>query len=152
MKATELMQIGRTETQVTRLGLGAGVIGGLFAEVTEDVAVATVRHALASGLNYLDTAPLYGHGKSEARLGLALEGVARDSFVLSTKVGRLLVPTQGQAESVWFKKLPALESVFDFSSDAVRRSLASSLERLQLDHVDMLHVHDPDGVLYFLLR
>ncbi len=145
MIATDLAQIGTTEVYVTRLGLGAGVIGGLFAEVSEDAAIATVRRALALGINYIDTAPLYGHGKSETRLGLALEGVARDSFVLSTKVGRLLVPTQKQAESIWFKNLPALEPVFDFSYDAVRRSLASSLERLKLDHVDMLHVHDPDG-------
>lgn len=145
MKATALTQIGKTDVSVTRLGLGAGVIGGLFAEVSEETAVATVRHALKLGINYIDTAPLYGHGKSESRLGLALAGAARDSFVLSTKVGRLLMPTQGQAESVWFKNLPALEPVFDFSYDAVRRSLVSSLERLKLDRVDILHVHDPDG-------
>lgn len=152
MIATALAQIGTTEVYVTRLGLGAGVIGGLFAEVSEGAAIATVRHALSLGINYIDTAPLYGHGKSEARLGLALEGVARDSFVLSTKVGRLLVPTQEQAESVWFKNLPALEPVFDFSYDAVRRSLASSLDRLKLDHVDMLHVHDPDGAFDEVMR
>ena len=145
MKATELTKIGKTDVHVTRLGLGAGVIGGLFAEVSEETAVAVVRRALSLGINYIDTAPLYGHGKSEARLGLALQGIVRDSFVLSTKVGRLLVPTQGQAESAWFKNLPALEPVFDFSYDAVRRSLESSLERLKLNHVDILHVHDPDG-------
>ncbi len=145
MKATEPTQLGNTPIHVTRLGLGAGVIGGLFAEVSEEAAIATVRRALALGINYIDTAPLYGHGKSETRLGLALEGVARDSFVLSTKVGRLLVPTPRQAESVWFKNLPAVEPVFDFSYDAVRRSLDASLERLKLDHVDILHVHDPDG-------
>ncbi len=145
MKATALAQIGKTETAVTRLGFGAGVIGGLFAEVSEEAAIATVRHALSLGINYIDTAPLYGHGKSEARLGLALESVARDSFVLSTKVGRLLVPTLGQAESVWFKNLPALEPVFDFSYDAVRRSFDASLERLKLDHVNILYIHDPDG-------
>jgi D-threo-aldose 1-dehydrogenase len=152
MKATELIQIGKTETRITQLGLGAGVIGGLFAEVSEDVAVATVRRALTLGINYIDTAPLYGHGKSETRLGLALAGAARDSFVISTKVGRLLVPTQKPAESVWFKNLPALEPVFDFSYDAVRQSLDSSLERLQLDHVDILHVHDPDGAFDEVMR
>ncbi len=152
MKALALAQIGTTEVYVTRLGLGAGVIGGLFSEVSEDVAVATVRDALKLGINYIDTAPLYGHGKSETRLGLALAGVARDSFVLSTKVGRLLVPTQGPAESLWFKSLPALEPVFDFSYEAVRRSLASSLERLKLGQADLLHLHDPDGAFDEVMR
>jgi D-threo-aldose 1-dehydrogenase len=143
--ATALTQIGTTEVHVTRLGFGAGVIGGLFSEVSEETAISTVRHALSLGINYIDTAPLYGHGKSETRLGLALENVARDTFILSTKVGRLLVPTPQQAESIWFKNLPALEPVFDFSYDAVRRSLDASLERLKLDRVDILYIHDPDG-------
>ena len=145
MKATDRIQLGSTDVAVSRLGFGAGVIGGLFTEVSEETAIATVRHALNLGINYIDTAPLYGHGKSETRLGLALANVARDSFVLSTKVGRLLVPTAQKAESIWFKNLPALEPVFDFSYDAVKRSLASSLERLKLDQVDILHIHDPDG-------
>jgi len=144
MDATEKTGIGRTGILVTRLGLGAGTIGGLFEEVAEQTAIATVRRALELGINYIDTAPLYGHGKSEVRLGRALTGVARDGFVLSSKVGRLLVPCE-KAESLWFSNLPPLMPVPDFSYRAVRQSLELSLERLKLDRVDLLHVHDPDG-------
>jgi D-threo-aldose 1-dehydrogenase len=102
----------------------------------EDEAIALIRQSLAAGLNYLDTAPMYGIGSSEQRYGQALRGVARQSYVLSTKVGRVLQPSApGSAQPTW---------AFDFSREGVRRSFASSLERLGLERIDILFIHDPD--------
>ena len=98
--------------------------------------------ALGAGTRLFDTAPLYGSGLSEERLGRALAGVRRDSFEVQTKVGRLLV--EGGAGQPIFVGAPPLSPVFDFSSDGVRRSLDASLERLGLDRVDSLLLHDPD--------
>ena len=97
--------------------------------------------ALESGTTLFDTAPLYGHGLSEVRLGRALRGVPRDSFEVQTKVGRLLVP--GEERSI-FEGTPPVHPVFDYSRDGVLRSVEASLERLQLDAVDALLIHDPD--------
>jgi D-threo-aldose 1-dehydrogenase len=99
-----------------------------------------VHAALASGTTLFDTAPLYGHGLSELRLGRALVGVPRDSYTLQTKVGRLLVP--GEEVSI-FEGTPAVHPVFDFSRDGIRRSLDESLARLGVDRVDHLLIHDP---------
>jgi D-threo-aldose 1-dehydrogenase len=106
-------------------------LSGLYAPVPEADALATIHYALEQGLNFFDTAPLYGAGQSERYLGQALAGTPRDSFVLATKVGRL-VTAEGDV-------------VFDFSRDGVRRSLDESLQRLQMDQVDILHIHDPDN-------
>jgi D-threo-aldose 1-dehydrogenase len=127
------------------LGLGCAPLANLYAEVDPAVADATLRAALATGITYFDTAPHYGAGLSEQRVGATLRSVPRDSFRLSTKVGRLLEPaSQGSA---MFPGEPAMERVFDFSADGVKRSLASSLERLGLDRVDIVLVHDPDDHL-----
>ncbi len=123
-------EFGRTGLRVTRLGLGTAPLGNLYATLSEAQAVATVERALQAGINYLDTAPLYGAGQSERRLGQALVGVPRDSFVLSTKVGRLVQP-DGQV-------------VFNWTADGIRRSLDESLTRLGLDRVDIALMHDPD--------
>jgi len=111
-----------------RLGLGCAPLGGLYTPVSEDDARATVDAAWDAGIRF-DVAPLYGEGRSEKRLGAALADRPRDEYVLSTKVGRLI--TGG-------------EVVFDFSRDGVLRSLEESLERLGLDRVDVLLVHDPE--------
>ena len=110
---------------VPRFGLGCAHIvreGGV------EGGAAIVREALDRGVNFFDTAPLYGRGESELAVGLGLSGAPRDSFVLSTKVGRLI--RDGEAQ-------------FDYSADGIRRSLDESLERLQLDHIDIALVHDP---------
>lgn len=133
---------------VTRLGFGASAIGGLFTPVSEDEGTAVARAALDIGLRYIDTAPLYGLGASERRVGAALGEVAREDFTISTKVGRLV-----RRKPATFETLPEgmwhvpdeLKPVFDFSRDGVRRSLVESLERLDLDAVDIALVHDPDG-------
>ena len=137
-------QIGSTELRVTRLGIGGAPIGSLFRTVSEDDARATVLRGLELGLNYIDTAPLYGHGVSEMRLGRVLKDVPRDSFVLSTKVGRVLNPVDSPPVSPHFPSLPKLEAVFDYSRDGILRSLEESLQRLGLDRADITYIHDAD--------
>ncbi len=127
---------------MTALGLGCAPIGNLFGTVAEKDAFASVETAWESGLRFFDTAPLYGHGVSEIRLGEALRGYPRASYVLATKVGRVLEP--GTDPDTIFADVPPLRPRFDFSSDGVKRSLTDSLERLGLDRIDVVHVHDPD--------
>ena len=131
------------DLELTRLALGCAPIGGLFEAVGEEQARATVDAAWAAGVRTFDTAPLYGYGTSERRLGLALAGCPRDELVISTKVGRLLVARDGAAaqETAIWSAAPDLRAVFDFSADGVRRSLEASLERLGLDRIDV--AHDP---------
>ena len=137
-------EIGNTGLRVTRLGIGGAPIGSLFRTVTEDDAITTVRRGLELGLNYIDTAPLYGHGISEIRLGRALQGISRDSFVLSTKVGRVLNPVNEAPISPHFQSLPKMEPVFDYSRDGILRSLEESLQRLSLNRIDIAYIHDAD--------
>ncbi len=145
MDPLERRRIGRTKIEVTRLGLGGAPLGGLYHDLPEETALETVGRALELGINFFDTAPLYGHSKSEIRLGRALRGQRRDSFVLATKVGRVLVPEDSaKVESIWYANLPPLKPVFDFSADGVLHSFEASLKRLGLDRVDILHIHDPD--------
>lgn len=145
MNPLEKAQIGKSGLQVTRIGMGTAPLGGLFEDVPEKRALDTVRRALSLGINFFDTAPLYGHGKSETYLGKALAGVARASFVLATKVGRLLIPADpSQLEKREFDHPFPFKPVFDFSYDAVMRSFEESLKRLNLDRIDLLHIHDPD--------
>ncbi len=146
IQPTDLASIGQTGLAVTKLGLGTAALPGLYTAVNEDEAVATVQAALRAGLNFIDTAPMYGHGKSEEILGLALSGIPRDSYVLSTKVGRVLVPEEPSrlADSQW-KNLSPYRWEFDFSRDAVRRSFDESLRRMKVDRIDILFIHDPDA-------
>jgi len=140
---TERRTIRETGVAVSALGVGTAGIGGMYTAVGEDEALATVRHALDAGLSYLDTAPHYAQGLVEERLGRALAGVPRDAYVLSTKVGRILTETDVPPETI-FADVPARETSWDFSADGVRRSLDASLERLGLDRVDIVYLHDPD--------
>jgi D-threo-aldose 1-dehydrogenase len=132
---------------VTRepLGLGTGPLGGLYTEVSDEAARATVDAAWSLGIRFFDTAPLYGSGLAERRLGRALATRPRAEYTLSTKVGRLLRP--GRAEPI-FAGAPPLEAVFDFRPQAVRRSLEESLERLGLERVDIALLHDPEEHLH----
>ena len=138
MNPLESVEIGATGLSVTRLGLGGAPLSGHRAAVDESAAVQTIQRALQLGVRYFDTAPFYGYSRSQLRYGLALAGVPRDEFVLSTKVGRLLKP-DGPDES-----RPS-EAVFDFSRDGVLRSLEESLQRLKLDRIDIALIHDPDN-------
>ena len=116
------------------LGLGTAPLGGLYEPVDADAALAVVDRAWALGIRFFDTAPYYGSGLAERRLGEGLQGRPRATFTVSTKVGRLLRPDASGWEGAYF----------DFSYDAALRSLEGSLERLQLDRVDVALVHDPD--------
>jgi D-threo-aldose 1-dehydrogenase len=138
--------LGRSGLRASVLGLGTAPLGNLFTEVAEADAEAAVRAALAAGVTLVDTAPLYGLGLAERRLGRVLGGLPRESFVLSTKAGRLLRPLrEGETTDLKeFVALPAVKPVWDFSRDGVLRSLEESLDRLGLDRVDVLLLHDPD--------
>lgn len=139
--------LGSTGLQVTRMGLGCAALGGLFGDIPDEQAHAVVQKALDLGLNLFDTAPLYGSGKSERRVGHVLSQVPRDSFVLCSKVGRVLDPVQpGDSDrgQVFYDNPLPFKPVFDYSWDGVMRSFEESLQRLQLDRIDVLHIHDPD--------
>jgi D-threo-aldose 1-dehydrogenase len=135
---------------MTRLALGCAPLGNLFRPVEDAQASATVDAAWELGVREFDTAPHYGAGLSERRLGAALADRPRAELRVSTKVGRLLVPSsrpiRGRGADM-FADAPALDRVFDFSRDGVLRSLESSLQRLALDRVDIVYVHDPDDHL-----
>ena len=140
MRATDTVEIGRTGLRVTRLGLGGVALSGAppatdpHVASPESEAVALIRRSLDLGLNYLDTAPMYGVGHSERRYGQALHGIPRDRYVLSTKVGRVLRPG-AEGQTTW---------AFDFSREGARASFESSLDRLGIERVDIVFVHDPD--------
>jgi D-threo-aldose 1-dehydrogenase len=162
---TALVPLGKTGLSVTELGIGLAPIGGLYADVSDEQARATVDRAWDRGVRLFDTAPLYGYGRSETRAGAALRD--RSGFVLSTKVGRVLVrdeagsagspadrreaPGAGHdssaAQEFWTGVDPAVTPVFDFSTAGVRRSFEESLRRLGRDRVDVVHLHDPDDHL-----
>jgi D-threo-aldose 1-dehydrogenase len=137
--------VGSTKVEITRLGLGGAALGNLYQGIDEDQASATIQAALGAGLRYLDTAPLYGVGLSEQRLGKALASVPRHRFVISTKVGYDLRPADGQMAGVaGYVHTPPFIPVHDYSRDAIRRSLAGSLRRLSLEAIDIVYIHDPD--------
>jgi D-threo-aldose 1-dehydrogenase len=142
--AAELAPLGRTALQVTRLSFGTAPLGNLFEAVTDADAQAALESTWTSGIRFYDTAPLYGHGLAEARLGRFLRDKPRDSYTLASKVGRLLradaTPEPGQS----YVDVPPVNPVFDFSYEATLRSVEESLQRLGLDRVDVLHIHDPD--------
>jgi D-threo-aldose 1-dehydrogenase len=135
---------------VTALGLGTTAIGNMYEEVDVQQAVGVVHCAWSAGLRYFDTAPQYGRGLAERRLGMGLTGYDRDEYVVATKVGRLLRAGAPPNPDDFFegepydKATPAVNTVYDYSRDGVLRSLEESLERLGLDRVDIVYVHDPD--------
>jgi D-threo-aldose 1-dehydrogenase len=134
--------LAATSLQMPALGFGTAPIGNLYQVMSDEQALATVVAGLAQGMDYFDTAPYYGFGLSEARLGSSLRGQGNHS-IISTKVGRLLMPTEPTERSRHgFVDAPALEPVFDYSYDAVMRSFESSLRRLQVDRIDILLAHD----------
>ena len=140
----EQRELGSSGVRVTRFALGCAPLGGLFEPVGEANARATVDEAWRLGVRTFDTAPHYGAGVSELRLGAALRGRPREELVLSTKVGRVLEEPGTAPAASMFAEDSGLERRFDFSGDGVRRSLEDSLTRLGLDRADIVHVHDPD--------
>jgi len=146
MKATDKRPLGRTKLKVTVLGLGTATLGNLYAPVTDADAHDTVTTAFDAGVRFVDTAPFYGHGWSEHRVGEALRGYQRNDIVLSTKIGRLLKPkdpAKGIDGGVFAAVLP-FDPVFDYSYDGVMRSVEDSLQRLGTHRIDVLLIHDVD--------
>lgn len=143
---SERRPLGRSAVSVTALSLGTAPLGNLFSAVPDEHAAAVVGAAFDVGIGYFDTAPHYGVGLAEERLGRALATRERTSFTLSTKVGRLLRPLR-DGESVdaeGFVDTPPRAREWDFSADAIRSCLESSLDRLGLERVDVALLHDPD--------
>jgi D-threo-aldose 1-dehydrogenase len=138
------VELGRTGLRVSRLGLGLASIGGMFAAVPESEAIATIDRAWELGIRLFDTAPVYGYGLSEQRAGLALRGRPRNRFVLCSKVGRLIEPGGPDIQPIWAEPPPGMGPRLDYSYGAVMRSFEESLERMGIDRIDILHVHDPD--------
>ena len=128
-----------------KLGFGGAGIGNLYRAIPDGEALATVLAAWDAGIRYFDTAPHYGLGLSEQRLGAVLRDKPRDAFVISTKVGRLLEPNAaGGKDSEGFDVPATSRRVWDFTEAGIRRSIEESLERLGVGHVDIAYLHDPD--------
>ena len=141
--AFEKRRVGQTALEVTTLGLGGATLASIFQAVPDDQARATVAGGVEAGINYFDTAPQYGFGRSEHLMGDVLR-FRQDGKVISTKVGRLLKPFHGgerKYRHAWVNPFP-FDQVYDYSYDAVMRSFEDSLQRLGLPKVDILYVHD----------
>jgi aryl-alcohol dehydrogenase-like predicted oxidoreductase len=122
--------LGRIGYNVSALSFGASSLGGVFHDVAEQDAIAAVHAALDAGINYIDVAPAYGGARAETVLGKALQGIPRDRYYLSTKVGKYTNPDAYGDDTL------------DYSSDRIRRSLAESAARLGVDYFDIIHIHD----------
>ena len=139
-------RLGNGGLTFTELGLGMAPLGNLYRAIRDEDAQAVLTRAWDAGVRYFDTAPLYGLGLSETRLNPLLRGKDRDSYVLSTKVGRLLkasTPDKRDGLDKWFD-VPARKEVYDYTYDGVMRSVEFSLERLGVDRIDILFAHDID--------
>ncbi|MER6466927.1 aldo/keto reductase [Streptomyces sp. NPDC001288] len=139
-------KIQNTSVSLTELGFGTSAIGNLFRVTPADDAAAAVDAAWRAGVRYFDTAPHYGLGLAERRLGAALRGRPRDAYVVSSKVGRLLVPNEEPRgfDDEGFAVRDDLRRQWDFSRDGVLRSIEDTLERTGLDRLDVVYLHDPD--------
>jgi D-threo-aldose 1-dehydrogenase len=145
MQASDRRRLGKAGVEVTIMGFGGAPLGNLFQTLSEADSLATVRACYDAGIRYLDTAPLYGYGLGEHRLGEALRGRDRDSFVLSTKIGRLLRPGDPRTlDHGPFKDALPFAEVYDYSYDGVMRSVEDSLQRLGMHRIDILLAHDLD--------
>ena len=136
--------LGKTGLTVTELGFGAAPLGDLYAILDEDAALGAVKAAVAAGVNLFDVAPLYGHGLAEHRLGSVLRGLPRESFVLSTKVGRWMDPRRPRGNGSGYTGGLPHAAVIDYSRDGTLRAIEQSLLRLGLDRIDILLIHDVD--------
>jgi D-threo-aldose 1-dehydrogenase len=139
----DIRKIGKTPLAVTEIGFGGAAIGGLYRECTRDAAMETLQTAWDAGIRYFDTAPFYGFGLSERRTGDFLRDKPRDSYVLSTKVGRLMrpVPEDQVPDHSYVNPLPFAVD-YDYSYDGIMRSFEFSLARLGLNRIDILYIHD----------
>jgi D-threo-aldose 1-dehydrogenase len=151
--AATTVRDGDTDLFAPRVGLGTAALGNFLQAMSDADAVAVISRALASGLRYIDTAPLYGHGLAEQRAGLAIASTPHPGLVVSTKVGRLLregaPPDESQHHNgvPFYKEVPSPGPLWDFSYAGVRQSVEESLGRVGVARFDVLHLHDPDDHL-----
>lgn len=140
------VRLSRPRLALPRLGLGGSAFGNLHTVTSDEDCVAAIDAAWDAGIRYFDTAPHYGLGLSERRMGAALADRPRSEWILSTKVGRLLEPTPERAAQLDddFAVPAAYRRVWDFSRDGVLRSIEASLRRLVLDRIDVVYLHDPE--------
>ena len=135
----------RVDLEITRLSLGTAPLAGLFKSVDISESDQLINTALESGINYFDTAPLYGHGLAEQRLGRILGNVSKP-LVLQTKVGRVLNWVEKADPVPWFPDAdPHIQPVFDYSAEGIKRSFNESLERMGVDHIDIALMHDAEN-------
>ena len=139
-----IRRLGHSPIEVTRLGFGSAPLGNLFSVVSEQAAEEALEAAWEAGWRYFDTAPLYGHGLGEQRIGRFLRGKPCEAYRLSTKVGRLLVPQAGEVDGGAYVEVPNAKPVYDYSRDGALRSVEDSFKRLGLDRIDILLIHDID--------
>lgn len=140
--------VGRSSLSLSVFGLGGTGLGNMYRAVEDRAALNLVAAAYSSGIRYFDTAPVYGFGLSESRLGQSLAGLPREQIVVSTKVGYRLVPLRsGEGSWALWDQTPPYRTEYDFSREATLRSLEGSLERLRLDRLDMVAIHDPDEAM-----
>jgi D-threo-aldose 1-dehydrogenase len=145
MQVSDKRALGKSGVEVTIMGFGGAPLGNMYEAFSDQQARATVEACYDAGIRYFDTAPLYGFGLSEHRLGEALRGKKREEFVLSTKVGRLLKPgAPATLEHGQFRGSLPFAQVYDYSYDGVMRSVEDSLQRLGTWRIDILLVHDLD--------
>lgn len=136
---------GRVDLQVSAFGFGTAPIGNIFREIDEDTSDAMIQHAWDKGVRYFDTAPMYGHGLAELRTGHSLRWKERDDLVLSSKVGRVLKPARKQdIDYAPWTNAGRFTMHFDYSYDGVMRSFEDSLQRLNLERMDICFIHDVD--------
>ncbi len=145
MKPFERRKFGRTDLEVTAFAFGAAPIGNIFREIDEHTSDAMIQHAWDAGVRFYDTAPMYGHGLSELRVGHSLRWKDRDDFVLASKVGRVLKPEKRSKIDFdpWVNAAP-FDMVFDYSYDGTMRAFEDSLQRLALERMDICFIHDID--------
>src|SRR5271154_4327491 len=147
------VRVGHTDLLAPRVGLGTAVLGNFQQAISDADAIAVIDRALAGGVRYIDTAPLYGYGLAEQRVGRVITGRARAGLVISTKVGRLLREDAPRDDSQYhdgvpfYKEVPSTGPVWDFSYGGVRRCVEESLERTRAGRFDILHLHDPEDHL-----
>lgn len=149
MDIAKTRPLGRSGLHVTLASFGGGGLGNFFRTISNAEAEAVLSAAWDAGVRYFDTAPFYGRGRSERRMGMFLDAKPRDDFVLSTKVGRLLEPARGALEQdgIFYDPSP-FNSRYDYSYDGVMRSHEASLQRLGLDRIDMLLAHDIGAMIH----